>query len=129
MPSCSADTIEVAFLAGIYCWEATSSSVCVCECTCTDMQKTVLFAEQVQFFYPCWTYVSSVASWFTSALSWSWMTLGFCVDGVINPALCTTSLETQKHEGLHRSGQCSSQDSGTAIKELVTQYFFRNCSH
>lgn len=37
-PNCSADTIYVVFLARIYCWEATSSSVCTRICVCVRAQ-------------------------------------------------------------------------------------------
>ena len=60
------------------------------------------------------------------------MTLGFCVDGLVSPALCTTSLETWEHEGHDRSGQCSSQVLYWDLQHSsrgVTQHFFRNCSH
>lgn len=63
--------------------------------TCTDTQKTGLFAEQAQFFDPRWTRTSFVASSSNPALCWSWMTLGFCVDGLVSPALGTTGLEDE----------------------------------
>lgn len=94
--------------------------------TCTDTQKTGLFAEQAQFFDPRWTRTSFVASSSNPALCWSWMTLGFCVDGLVSPALGTTGLEDESTKNTTAAvGGCSAQ---AATAELLTQYFFRNCS-
>lgn len=63
------------------------------------------------------------------------MTLGFCVDGLVSLALCTTSLETHEHEMKDTTAvvrvrpRLCSETPRTPTEDSLTQYFFRNCSH